>query len=75
MCILLFTDDAVLIVDSEECLQKMVNEMQVVCGRRELMVNVNEGKIIKVHKSGGHGTWNVQLNEEKMEELNSFWYM
>ena len=43
-----FSDDAVLIVDSEVYLQMMVNEMEVVCGRRKLKVNVNKGKVIKV---------------------------
>ena len=45
---LLFADDAVLIVDSEECLQRMANEMGMVCGRRKLKVNMNKGEIMKV---------------------------
>ena len=48
---LLFADDAVLIADSEECLQRMMNEMGVVCGMRELKVNVNKSKVMKVSKS------------------------
>ena len=37
---LLFADDVVLIDDAEECLQRMVNEMGVVCGwgRRVVLV-------------------------------------
>ena len=41
MSSLLFADDVVLIAASEECLQKMANEMGVVCGRRKPKVNVN----------------------------------
>ena len=47
-----FANDAVHIADSEECLQRMVNEMEVVCGRRKLMVYVDKGKAKKVYKSG-----------------------
>ena len=42
---LLFADDAVLIADSEEYLQRMVNEMGVVCGRRKLKINLNKSKL------------------------------
>ena len=58
---LLFADDAVQIADSEECLQRMVNEMGVVCGRRKLKINVNKDKVMKVSKSGEYGALNVQL--------------
>ena len=40
-------------------LQRLVNEMGVLCGRRK--VNVNKSKVIKVSKSGEHGAMNVQL--------------
>ena len=72
---LLFADDAVLIADSEECLQRMVNEMGVVCGRRKLKVNVNKSKVMKVSKSGEYGALNVQLNGENLEELDCFRYL
>ena len=49
---LLFKDDAVLIAVSEVCLQKMVNEMGVVCRRMKLKENVNKSKVMKVSKSG-----------------------
>ena len=57
-------DDAVLTAESEECLQRMVNEIGVMCGRRKLQVNVNKGKVTKVSEAMEYG--------EKMEELNCF---
>ena len=58
----MFADDVVLIADSEKCLQRMVNEMGVGCGRRKLMVNVNKSKVMKVHKSGENVALDVQMN-------------
>ena len=42
---LLFVREAVLIAESEECVQRMdgVNEMGVLCGRRKLKVNMHKG--------------------------------
>ena len=49
----------------------MVNEMGVVY-RRKLKINRNKSKVMKGFKSG---VLNVQLNEEKMEELDCFRYL
>ena len=72
---LLFADDAVLIIDSEESIQRMVNEMEVVYGRGELKFNVNECKIIKVSKSGDFEALNMHLNGKRKEELEYFRYL
>ena len=56
------TDDAELIADGEECLQRMVNEIGMLCGRRKLKINVNKSRVMKVTKSGEYGVLNVQLN-------------
>ena len=46
---LLFVDDALLIADDgEECFQRMVNEMGVVCGRKKLKLNVNKSKVMNL---------------------------
>ena len=69
---LLFADDAALIYNSEECLQRMVNEMGVMCGWIKLYINVNKSKVMKVSKTG---ELKAQLNGEKMELLNCFSYL
>ena len=46
-----FADDAVLIAYSEDCLQRMANEIELGCGRRKLKVHVNKSKVKKVYKS------------------------
>ena len=72
---MLFAEDALLIADSEDCLQRIVNEIGVLCGRRKLKVNVNKSKDTKVSKSGEYGALNVQLNVEKLEELDCIRYL
>ena len=52
---LLVADDAVLIADSEECLQRMEDEMGVVCGRRNMKINANKSKVMKSSKSMNMG--------------------
>ena len=49
---LVSADDAALITYCEECQQRIVNEMGVVCWRRKLKVNVNKNKVMKVSESG-----------------------
>ena len=41
---LLLADDAGLIAVGEERLQRMVNKMGMVCGRRKLIINMDETK-------------------------------
>ena len=42
------------------------------CGRTRLNVNVNQSKVMQVSESGEYGALNVQLNGEKMKELDCF---
>ena len=46
----------------------MVHEMGVVCGRRELKVDVNKSKVMKVLKPWVYRAIKVQLNGERVEE-------
>ena len=71
---LLYADDAVLMADSEENLQRMVNVFEGVCMRRKLKVNVSKSKVMVVSKNGGFNV-NVQLNGERMEQVQCFRYL
>ena len=72
---LLFADNAVLIADCEECLQRMVYEMGLMCVRRNLGINVNKSKVMEMTKAGEYRVLNMQLNGDKMEELNCLKYL
>ena len=70
----LFADDTVLMADSEEKLQNVVNEFGVVCHKRKLKVNVGKSKVMKVSREGLQHI-NVSLNGERLEEKNVFRYL
>ena len=72
---LLFADDTVLVVDSEEKLQRLVAEFGRVCERRKLRVNVTKSKVMKCTRNEGGARMNVILNGEILEEVNQFKYL
>ena len=49
---LMFADDTVLLGDSEEKLERLVQEFGRVCRRRKLSVNETKSKIMKIGKNG-----------------------
>ena len=65
VCSLLFVGEAQHIVDTEECLQRMVNEKVVVFERRKLMEKVSKSKVMKVSKSDEYGVLLMQLSGER----------
>ena len=68
---LLYADDTVLIADSEEQLQKMVNVFGKVCWRRKLKVNAAKSKVMVMSRDGGYGV-DVFLDGERMEQVEYF---
>ena len=72
---LMFADDTVLIGDSEEKLQELVNEFERVCKRRKLTVNVNKSKVMRVGKDREEIGLNVSMNDIRMEEVESYRYL
>lgn len=48
---LLFADDTVFLGDSEDKVQKLVDEFGRICQRRKLKANVEKSKVMRVAKS------------------------
>lgn len=71
---LLYADDTVLIADSEESLQRLVNVFGEVCWRRKLQVNVAKSKVMVMSRGGAVGM-NVHMNGERMEQAECFRYL
>ena len=75
LCQVLFADDTALVADSEEKLQKLVDEFGRVCERRKLKVNVNKSKVMRCTGREDLRRLNVSLNGEVLEEVNQFKYL
>ena len=71
---LVFADDTVLVGDSEEKLERLVEVFGDVCKRRKLTVNVNKSKVMKIGKNEGN-EMNISLNARRMEEVTSYRYL
>ena len=68
---LMFADNSVLLGDSEEKLERLVQEFGSVCRRRKLSVNETKRKIMKTGKNGEENGVNISLNDRKMEEAET----
>ena len=86
----LFADDTVLLAESKEELQKVVNEFCRVCERRKLKVNAGKSKVMVFERKRSevvdfHRPYRVEeenvreceieMNGEKMEEVTEFKYL
>ena len=69
----LFAKEAALIADSEEWLQRTMNEMGVVSERKP-KANVNCIKVVKMPKLGEYGIFNFHMNGKQMEEWTEVAY-
>ena len=75
LCQLLFADDTALVADTEEKLRTLVREFGRVCDRRKLRVNVSKSKVMKCTRRDDGVRMDVQLNGEKLEEVEHFKYL
>ena len=72
---LMFADDTVLLGDSEEKLERLVQEFGRVCQRRKLSVNETKSKIMRIGKNVEENEMNISLNDRRMEEVETYRYL
>ena len=72
---LMFADDTVLLSDSEEKLERLVQEFGRVCRRRRLSVNETKSKIMKIGKNGESNGVDISLNDRRMEGVETYGYL
>ena len=72
---LMFADDTVLLGDSKEKLERLVQEFVRVCQRRKLLVNETESKVMKIGKNGEENGVDISLNDRRMEEVETYRYL
>ena len=71
---LMFADDAVLLGDSEEKLERL-QEFGRVCQRRKLSLNKTKSKIMKIGKNVEENGVNISLNDRRMAEVEIYRYL
>ena len=64
---LLFADDTVLVADSKEKLERLVEEFGKVCRRRKLEVNLAKSKIMRSSRDGMVGEMNIIMDGKVLE--------
>ena len=67
----LYADDTVMIEDSKEKIQRLRNEFDKVCERRQLKVNFGKGKVMVCSKSQRGEQVNLSLKGEILEEVDA----
>ena len=72
---LMYADDTILLGDSKENVQMLLNECDKVCERRKLKVNVVQSKVILCGKIQRGEQLNLSLKEEVLEEVDVFKYL
>merc|ERR1712002_376084 len=72
---LMFADDTVLVGDSKEKLERLVQEFGNVCRRWKLTVNEGKSKVMRIGKNGEEDEVNISLNGRMMEEVGIYRYL
>ena len=63
----MFAEDTVLLGDSEEKLERLIQEFGRLCRRRKLPVNETKSKIMKIGKNGEENGVYISLNDKRIE--------
>ena len=71
----LFADDAVLISDSKERLQRSLNQFENYCKKRKLTVNVSKSKVMVCSRGGRLFDEHFTLNGEELELVSEINYL
>ncbi|KAK7073922.1 hypothetical protein SK128_008435 [Halocaridina rubra] len=72
---LLFTDDTILVADTENDLNHLVTKFINVWERKKLQVNIGKSRVMRCMRSVNAGRLNVGVNEELLEDVESFKYL
>ena len=73
--LLLFADDAILISDTKEGLQRSLNQFEAYCKKWKLTVNIGKTKVMICKKGGRAPDEHFTLNGEELELVSEFNYL
>merc|ERR1712002_295278 len=72
---LMFADDTVLVGDSKEKLERLVQEFGNVCRRWKLTVNEGKSKVMRIRKNREENEVDISPNGRRMEEVEIHRYL
>ena len=69
-----FADDQVVIAETEEGLQKLIDNLHTAIGRYNMRMNIKKTKTMRISRSGEENV-NIQINGARIEQVKSFKYL
>ena len=73
--VLWYADDTVILSESKEGMQSVLNIFQSYCDKWKLTVNVNKTKVLVFSKRKCQQNFNFTLNGEKLDVIDSYTYL
>jgi hypothetical protein len=70
-----FADDIVLIAESTEELNLMLNYFDIALTKFNLKININKTKVLIVSKSDQQNITNIKIRSEAVEQVKKFYYL
>ena len=70
-----YADDTVLVADTEEKLQRLVNRLQEACNRKGLKINVNKTEVMGISKGDQRLPVNISLENKQINQVSSYTYL
>jgi len=69
-----FADDQVVIAETEEGLQKLVDSLHTTIGRYNMKMNIKKTKVMRISRNG-EGNMDIYINGNKIDQVKSFKYL
>ena len=69
-----FADDQVVIAETEEGLQKLVDSLHTTIGRYNMKMNIKKTKVMRISRKG-EGNMDIYINGNKIDQVKSFKYL
>jgi len=69
-----FTDDQAMVANTEEGLQRLVNNLNKISNDFNMKINVKKTKSMRISRKGDEGI-NITLNNQQIEQVNNFKYL
>ena len=70
-----YADDTVLVADTEEGLQRLVDALQEACNRKGLKINTSKTEVMGIQKGDQRLPVNIRLENQQIKQVEHFTYL